>query len=461
MHARPQGLPLRTAAFCVASTLLLLTAPLLADEETDDRIGRLEDQVRELLDLNRKQEGTDRSDLDDEMQEYFKNLEDTTRWDEPKTFRAYWNWGLRFRSVDDRFWLAIGGRLLLDAAWYGEDDGVNDALGTSSDDWAPSLGFRQVRLDMRGRIFENVQFQWQYEFTATDKNAAFRHMWLGVKDLPNLGIVRVGKLKNPVSMEFAQSLLNVSLMERGLPNALVPGFQTGLLAMDGDFHDRIHWELGILSRGEDFGDLSIADDITARFSGLPIYDTENLQVLHLGISGGRLSPAFDTFQVSSRPESSLAPDVVDTGEFEADHAWILGLETLLILERFSFQAETIFTKYTARDLGDPLFWGGYAYVSWFLTDDHRAFWVSRPSRVEPLSYWGDGTAGTGGVELLLRYSWLDLDDGGISGGNVADWTLGVNWYLNPNTRLMANFILSDVKNAGKIRIFQMRFQIDF
>ena len=49
-----------------------------------------------------------------------------------------------------------------------------------------------------------------------------------------------------------------------------------------------------------------------------------------GVSGGRLSPAFDTFRVNSRPESSLAPNVVDTGEFEADHAWILGLETLLV-----------------------------------------------------------------------------------------------------------------------------------
>ena len=68
-------------------------------------------------------------------------------------------------------------------------------------------------------------------------------------------------------------------------------------------------------------------------------------------------------------------------------------------------------------------------------------------------------------------SYLDLDDNDLAGGRLWDVTLGVNWYLYPNLRLMFNYIHGDVddrvssppvtavKGAGNI--FQMRVQVDF
>ena len=46
-------------------------------------------------------------------------------------------------------------------------------------------------------------------------------------------------------------------------------------------------------------------------------------------------------------------------------------------------------------------------------------------------------------------------------------TLGVNWYLNPNTRVMLNYVKadptldSDGDSDGDADLFGMRFQIDF
>ena len=58
-------------------------------------------------------------------------------------------------------------------------------------------------------------------------------------------------------------------------------------------------------------------------------------------------------------------------------------------------------------------------------------------------------------------SHIDLDDEGVSGGELGDWTLALNWYLNPFTRLMFNYIRADLEDAGDTNIFQARFQVDF
>ena len=90
------------------------------------------------------------------------------------------------------------------------------------------------------------------------------------------------------------------------------------------------------------------------------------------------------------------------------------------------------------------------------------------SRVKPKSnFLEDG--GMGAVELGLRYSTMDLSDSGINGGELEDWTAGVNWYLNPNTLVRLNYAIVDIENAhgagaigdGTVNVFGMRFQVDF
>ncbi|WP_203415593.1 porin [Candidatus Scalindua japonica] len=65
-----------------------------------------------------------------------------------------------------------------------------------------------------------------------------------------------------------------------------------------------------------------------------------------------------------------------------------------------------------------------------------------------------------------HYSELDLSDKDIEGGRLNDVTLGLNWHLNPNTRVMLNYVhagvdLSDINvKDGNADIFAMRFQVD-
>ena len=59
---------------------------------------------------------------------------------------------------------------------------------------------------------------------------------------------------------------------------------------------------------------------------------------------------------------------------------------------------------------------------------------------------------------------MDLNDAGITGGEIDNITAGLNWYLNPNTRMMFNYVFSQVDRTtfdGDTHIFMTRLQVDF
>jgi phosphate-selective porin len=61
---------------------------------------------------------------------------------------------------------------------------------------------------------------------------------------------------------------------------------------------------------------------------------------------------------------------------------------------------------------------------------------------------------------------LDLNAGDAGNRGYQDTlSAGVNWYLNPYTRLMFDLIHEDVKRvsglSGDANIFGMRFQVDY
>jgi len=129
----------------------------------------------------------------------------------------------------------------------------------------------------------------------------------------------------------------------------------------------------------------------------------------------------------------------------------------------------------------------YAYASFFLTKgDHRFYEPGSGTfvRMKPQKNYGE--RGLGAIELAFRYSSLNLIDGQdviregtflgsslIAGGRVTDYTLGLNWYLTPNTRIMFNYVYSNlskeeighgpenISKIGNAGFFRTRFQIDF
>jgi phosphate-selective porin OprO/OprP len=185
----------------------------------------------------------------------------------------------------------------------------------------------------------------------------------------------------------------------------------------------------------------------------------------VGAGGSVINPQGDLVQYRSRPETHIGPRYVDTGAFGADKAYIANGEAVFTWDRLSLQAEYMHNWNDSPSAGDPQFNGFYAFASYFLTDDYRPYKKSSGvvDRVKPKKNFSFG-GGLGAWEVLARVSYLDLNDGTVRGGRLADYTAGLGWYINPNTRWLFNYIYADVDRAagsGHTHIFEMRFQVDF
>jgi phosphate-selective porin OprO/OprP len=170
----------------------------------------------------------------------------------------------------------------------------------------------------------------------------------------------------------------------------------------------------------------------------------------------------DTIRFRARPEAHLSPvRLVDTEELDVDAANILDFEAAAVFGPFSIQGEYI--PAFVDGAGDPTFVTYYFYASYFLTGENRVYKAKNGAfaRMKPNRNFLDGQGGWGAWELGTRVSGMDLDDGDVQGGELQNLTFGINWYLNPNVRFMANYVYSDRDRAGKANIFEGRFQIDF
>jgi phosphate-selective porin OprO/OprP len=135
---------------------------------------------------------------------------------------------------------------------------------------------------------------------------------------------------------------------------------------------------------------------------------------------------------------------------------------------FSFQTEFTLSVPDGKIAENPLFWGGYAEFSWWLTGEHRRYLRGRGvfSRVVP-NHRFDPEKGTwGAVEVATRYSWLDLTNDGIRGGTLGELSLAINWSLFSNLRMSNNYVFSHTADragtpSGNAHSWVTRFQVDF
>ncbi len=371
----------------------------------------------------------------------------------------YWKNGLNFETNDKAFKFKFGGRIMNDWAVMSEDDSVEALLGSLQNE---TTEFRRARLYISGTTYDRIIFKAQYDFAGGD--ADFKDMFIGLKKLPVVDWLKVGHFKEPFSLEELTSSKYITFMERSLPNAFVPGRNTGIAVHSAALNDRLTWTVGAFLDTNGYGDEGGTRNsfaVTGRVTGLPWYGGKD-KLLHLGLAYSYRDAVDDTVSFDASPEAHLAPDFVDTGDIAADWGNRVGLEAAYVNGPFSLQGEYISTAVDATGAPDPDFSGYYAYASYFLTGEHRPYSPKKLfkfGRVKPNVNFGKG--GMGAWELGVRFSHLDLDDEAVTGGEVDDITLGLNWYLNPNMRSMLNYIRSDLDTVGDADILQMRFQIDW
>ncbi|MES9971710.1 MAG: porin [Candidatus Thiodiazotropha sp.] len=363
--------------------------------------------------------------------------------------------GLEVTTTDGEFSLQLGGRILADVAVYDED---RNALGNGSE-------LRDLRLDLEGRLYADFIYEFSVDFS--DGEADVKDAWFAY-DANYPWRFTVGHFKEPFSLVEMTSKRYLTFMERALPNVFAPGRSLGIGA---------HWSSAQMTFatglfGDDYNDDT--DDegdegwgVTGRITYAP--KAEQRSALHLGVAASyRKLDDEEKVRFDSRPESHLT-DIryLDTGKLEqSDSTTLLGVEGAWVSGSFSLQGEWIQAKIERDVENDPTFDGWYLQASWFLTGESRHYKQSSAKfgRIRPLS-------DRGALEVAARFSSVDLNDGSIEGGSSDNVTLGVNWYINRQIRLMANTIFidndafadadGDVEGGDKPSILQFRAQVDF
>lgn len=376
---------------------------------------------------------------------------------------GYWKNGFIFEDDEKSFKLQLGGRIHLDTAFFSADDEVEEQSG----DFEDGVKFRRTRLYMRGVIYDKTEFSIEYDFSGS---GTFQGVYLGLKQIPAIGTIRVGHLLEPMGLEEMASNNHLTFMERGSATAFNPAYNTGIMAFNAVVDQRMTWAAGIFKETGNFGD-SISNQTwatTARLTGLPYYAEDGKTYLHLGSSASLRNIDEESYRIRSRPESSIAPYVVDTKSMPADSVDLYSLEAMLTIHSLSFQSEWLMSSVDRRpgedgaEVDDADFESYYVLASYFLTGEFRPYVKSSGyfGRVTPNENATGKNWGSGAWEIAARYDSIDLNDVDVGGGEMETYTLGLNWYLNPHTRIMWNYVAADIKDTGNADIFEMRFQID-
>ena len=133
------------------------------------------------------------------------------------------------------------------------------------------------------------------------------------------------------------------------------------------------------------------------------------------------------------------------------------------------------TPFPFTGSGKALFQGYYAYASFFLTGEHRPYKTSKGvfDRVKPNNPFSLKNGGWGAWEAAFRFSRLDLSDGALNSsigagspnvasfGTINNYTMALNWYLNPNFRVLVNYIISDPDPNGLAHLVNTRLSLNF
>ena len=397
---------------------------------------------------------------------------------EERDWRIYWEDGLRFRTKDNNFDIKIGGRFQSDGAVIDPDDRTKAAFPNLS---GTDAEIRRVRIYTSGTIYRNYDFKFQVDF-ARWPDILYKDIYIDVKNIPYVGTIRVGHQFEPFSLEEETSTKYITFMERSLPTlAFDPRRNTGLLLFNAPLNERLWWGAGVFKPVKDDAPFDFGGNsgwnVSGRITGLPWFEDET-KLLLLGLSYIHKFRSESTEEkkrliFSAWPEANLVKPLVNTGRLISDGSDIINPALALVFGPFSLQGEYYNARVNRDTGGDLNFSGFYVFTSYFITGESRPYIASEASfgQVKPKRNFGLKTgSGLGAWEVALRYSYIDLNDEDIQGGEEKNVTAGLNWYLNPNVRFTFNYIFAHVEDSnagtqflreGDTNIFQMRFQINF
>ncbi len=319
---------------------------------------------------------------------------------------------------------------------------------------------RAIRIGAAGTI--NFERPWVYLISGS-LNALNRDFESGVDDKRTLldlmlsiplwgdyARMQIGKMKAPISMGRNMGLIFEQVMERPMHlDTLLPSRNVGIGFSDVIFDQRLRYRVGIYNDWLEKSALSVSESnqqYVGRITAVAYEDKEAERLLHLGLGFRYDDVKEGTLQYSARPEEFYVDPWLNTGVFDAQSSSTYNLEFTYLDGPLWLSSEYTATSVDSKQTGDPTFSGYHFGANYFITGEHRGYnyRLGQVRRVIPLFSVTD--RGVGAVELSIRHSYMDLNDGAISGGEMDINALGAIWHPRRDIQLHAQYSRANLHN---------------
>jgi phosphate-selective porin OprO/OprP len=385
--------------------------------------------------------------------------------------------GLQVETADKKFKFKLGGRIQADSSFHSGDDFSKSGVPVEAND---GTELRRGRMRFEGVFYDDWLARIEADF-ASDK-VAVKDAFIQYTGLKDYAVITIGQQKQNFSRELQESSNDMMFTERSLMNILAAPVVDRAIGLNFEStHDKWTGKLGI------FGDSITAPTtsgsvdangipkagkvaldegwgISSRFIYTPII--EKTKVIHLGVAGNYRKPD-DNGEVSksaslknSYKTTNMSDlSLIDSGLSNVSDIKMLGLEAGGIYgpwsTGFEWTKSWINCNENCNDIDktDKVQDGvsldaWYAEVGYSITGESRGYKNGNFGYLKPARPFSLKNGGWGAWELATRYSEADLNDGNFTGGGLSNITVALNWYINNNFRLMANYTrLLDIRNS--------------
>ncbi len=359
------------------------------------------------------------------------------------------------QSSDGNFRFDFGGRFQLD--FDRAEDGAKTLTGANL---GSEFLVRRARFELLGQAYKWIDVKIEADFTDSQP---LRDVYLDLKLVPELFRLRGGQFKVPFSLEELTSDLYIDFVERSLINQIAPSYDVGVMGYGSVGQGVVSYFLGGFNgTGQNTSDNNGDKDIASRLVLAPWKPSDNFWLKGVQIAGdvtwgnesGLSTPQGRTAVHTPNRFTYFAaqPAQGDRLRYGVDLVWVIGPAAV----KFEYDWQTNQRRGLEPGRSDlPKVWdkGWYVSATYLLTGEEKQF----NAPVHPTHPFAPiaGQWGPGAWELAIRYTdqhftsdgpvnffngnLRSLPTGSTTAENgVRNFTVGVNWYLNTQTKLMLN-----------------------
>ena len=373
--------------------------------------------------------------------------------------------GFVFSSADTNFVLKLKGLVQLDSRTFFGDNRLSDGND--------GFSLRRARPIIEGTLFGELDYQFVPEFggngtpSILDANLNYRLS-------PALQF-KAGKFKGPVGFEALQSDTTLPFNERSLATDLISNRNVGVQLWGSLADDAFSYAAGVFNvsgdgRNPNNSDFTDNREFAGRVFGQPFKHTDlkALQGFGFGLGASYSQVSSNALALPSTTGGTLAGyatpglqqffaynPVVGPVVGDGKH-WRLSPQATYLYGSFGLLGEYVLSNEGVRNnttgRSEELRHTAWEVSGqWVLTGEAASFTGINPLR--RFNFHGDGW---GAWQLVARYSQLELDRDTFpsfanplySADAATSWSVGVNWWLNKNLRVLTGFTHTTFDGGG-------------